>query len=77
MCKELGYPGAVELTTGSKFGPVTGNFSNNKFSCTGAEKTFDQCEQNDEVINCGPNDAAGVVCKPKLGNTAKVSNDIF
>ncbi len=64
----MGYPGALEITTKSKFGPVTGNFSSSEVNCTGTEKKLDECEQKIEVTNCGPDDAAGLVCNPKLGN---------
>ena len=62
MCRDLGYSGAMEFTVESKFGRVDSDFSYDDVSCSGNEKTLDDCGHEDED-NCSEEEGAGVICK--------------
>ena len=69
----MGYPGAQELASKSKFGQVPTNFSYSQVKCSGKEKSLDDCSHEDDVPGCGANDGAGVVCQPTPGITKKIN----
>ena len=58
----MGYPRALNFTINSKFGQVQPKFSYIQLKCFGNETALSECEQSNEVVDCGPNDGAGVVC---------------
>ena len=61
VCRQLGYKGALNPTTGSQFGLVPANFSRGRM-CIGAEQRFTDCEEKDRALACHSGEGAGAVC---------------
>ena len=62
VCRALGFPGALEATTRSKFGLVGSDFLLTEVACTGEEEELTACSYSTHH-SCGPGEAAGVVCQ--------------
>ena len=62
VCRMLCYPGAVAATTASNFGEVGLDFLMTEVVCTGEEEEVTACSYSTHH-NCGPAEAAGVVCR--------------
>ncbi len=62
VCRQLGFLRAVKITVNSHFGSVPETFSFDDLSCSGNERTIQDCPH---VIteNCGGSEGAGVVCE--------------
>jgi len=63
VCRQLGYSGARERTTRSRFGNVEDNFRMDDVKCTGEETNILDCDHN-PTDNCGVREGAGVICEP-------------
>ncbi|XP_024086083.1 uncharacterized protein LOC106674111 [Cimex lectularius] len=67
LCRHLGFPqGALEIKKHSAFGkrPNITKYLIDELSCKGNESIITECEHNGwGVHDCGPDEAAGVVCK--------------
>ena len=63
VCRELGFPSALEVTKGSAFGPVYRDFTADNVRCTGEEAGLEECQRKDAGQSfCSGQEAAGVVC---------------
>jgi hypothetical protein len=63
-CHQLGFPGALNFTRQSKFGPVgTRQYSMDNVHCTGTEGSLQSCRHS-STDDCGDREGAGVVCLP-------------
>lgn len=63
VCRQLGYPGAVQEYGGSYFGEGTGRIWLDNVECRGLESNIEDCKKNDiGVHNCGHHEDAGVEC---------------
>ena len=66
VCKEMGYAGGAELVTkGSHFGNTSAEFVMDDVWCEGAEHGVEECSHH-SLHDCGPGEAAGVVCNGEL-----------
>jgi hypothetical protein len=64
VCRQLGFPGAVNSTMGNQFGPVyTSRFSMDNVECTGMEDDIQSCS-HESSDDCGDQEGAGVICLP-------------
>ena len=63
VCRQLGYAGAVQATTGPTFGPGKGPVYLDQVSCKGNEPSLALCGHDGwRESNCDHNEDAGVVC---------------
>ena len=66
VCKELGFERALNFTTESFFGPVTGSrFSMDNVKCRGDEMSIVDCPHDDDD-DCSDLEGAGVICDPTI-----------
>jgi hypothetical protein len=61
VCKQLGFPVAINATSNSFFGLVPATFAYDSVVCHGNESYLDLC-QHANVDDCGVGEGAGVVC---------------
>ncbi|XP_019621859.1 PREDICTED: uncharacterized protein LOC109468065 [Branchiostoma belcheri] len=68
VCRELGFPGAVEAICCSLIaGPGRGKIWLDNVECTEKEDSLLQCQHNGwGVSNCGHGEDAGVICQEKV-----------
>ena len=65
VCRQLGYIGLEQVTTGSTFGTVSDDFAMDGVECSGFEDRLEDCQFN-STGECGIQDGAGVICVPGL-----------
>ena len=66
VCKEMGFPGGAEVATkGSHFGNTSAEFAMDDVWCEGGEHGVEECSHH-SIHDCGPGEAAGVVCNREL-----------
>ena len=64
ICRQLGYPGAVEYKNAAYYGRGTGPILLSQIGCTGSEDSLGQCQHSDWYYQfCNHFEDAGVVCK--------------
>ena len=66
VCRQLGYIGLEQVTTGSTFGTVYNDFAMDGVECSGFEDRLDDCPFYQAGDFCGINTGAGVICVPGL-----------
>ncbi|XP_071401549.1 scavenger receptor cysteine-rich domain-containing protein DMBT1-like [Centroberyx affinis] len=75
VCRQLGFPGAVEALASAPFGPGNGKIWMDDLGCDGTETRLSQCSFNDwGDNNCSPPEDAGVRCE-KEPTTPAVSHN--
>ena len=72
VCRELGFPAAVEAPRKAWFGQGSGRIWLDNVECVGYESSITKCQHggwgND---NCGHNEDASVICSRKLSMTMR------
>ena len=69
-CAQLGFPGAVSITNGGRFGYTPGNIWMDNIYCYGTENRLEDCRfEGWGVHDCDRTEAAGVKCKPHPPST--------
>uniref|UniRef100_UPI003AAE9E63 scavenger receptor cysteine-rich domain-containing protein DMBT1-like n=1 Tax=Centroberyx gerrardi TaxID=166262 RepID=UPI003AAE9E63 len=64
VCRQLGFPGAVESQSGASFGPGSGNIWMDDLNCDGTETHLSLCSFSEwGENNCSPSEDAGVRCE--------------
>ena len=66
VCRQLGYPGLVNITKESYFGNVSSVFAMDDVRCNGTEARLVDCPHNPSE-NCNANEGAGVLCQCRAG----------
>ncbi|XP_022081555.1 deleted in malignant brain tumors 1 protein-like isoform X2 [Acanthaster planci] len=62
-CRQLGFPSAIEATSGASFGEGVGTIHLDNVECTGSERNLLSCQHNEIGENdCGHGEDAGVIC---------------
>lgn len=61
LCRTIGFLGATEATSGSRFGSVPDVFAMDDVACQGTESHIMEC-QHTTTDNCSASEGAGVVC---------------
>ena len=71
VCRQLGYPRAVDATTGAAFGSGSGPSWYYRVYCTGTELSLNQCSRNTYHFGsaCSHTRDAGVVCSSESQST--------
>ena len=62
VCRQLGFPGAVQANSVALYGQGTGDIVFDDVACTGSELTLWNCPRGTRH-NCGHHEDAGVVCQ--------------
>lgn len=63
VCRQLGYPYALEATSVASFGPGTGTILMDDVKCHGLEDNLGECQHGGfRANNCFHPEDAGVVC---------------
>jgi len=75
VCRQLGFFGALNFTRDSFFGEVSARFSYDNLKCSGFESSLDECPHLN-VDDCGPNEAAGVICNPGTSQLFSTSSNV-
>ncbi|XP_038072278.1 uncharacterized protein LOC119740886 isoform X2 [Patiria miniata] len=66
-CRQLGFPGASEVTLGGSFGSGSGPIHFDDLACTGSETDLGSCQHAGIGIhNCSHDQDAGVKCTPRV-----------
>ena len=69
-CAQLGFPGAVSITNGGRFGYTPANIWMDNIYCYGTEKRLEDCRfEGWGVHDCDRTEAAGLRCKPHPPST--------
>ena len=71
VCRQLGYPGAVEAPRYAAFGAGSGPSWYYRVYCTGTEQNLNQCNRNTYHFGsaCSHSNDAGVVCSSESQST--------
>ncbi|XP_071493010.1 uncharacterized protein [Diadema antillarum] len=71
VCKQLGFPGAIEATSAASFGPGVGLILLDDVHCEGNEATLGVCNRNHSWTqhDCGHAEDAGVRCVPACSSS--------
>ena len=62
VCRQLGFPGLIEVTCCSTFGTVQPDFAMDDVACNGTEANLLDCPYEPQD-NCGSTEGAGVRCR--------------
>ncbi|XP_072041245.1 scavenger receptor cysteine-rich domain superfamily protein-like [Amphiura filiformis] len=63
-CRQMGFPGVVNVTTGSSYGPGSGRIWLDDLDCVGNENNLAECDHDGwlETRQCMQPELAGVIC---------------
>ena len=64
VCRQLGYPGALQALEDAAFGPGRGRIWLSNLQCNGSEKKLMQCVQK-PYKHCSHSQDAAVICKSR------------
>ena len=66
MCRQLGFPGAEEITAFNSFPGATGDIWMDEVRCLGKETALSQCAFDGWANhNCGHAEDVGITCQPE------------
>ncbi|XP_016398909.1 galectin-3-binding protein A-like [Sinocyclocheilus rhinocerous] len=64
VCRQLGFPGAISVTTGGQYGEGSGPIWLDDMNCKGSESSLSECSfKGWGVTDCSHKEDAGVVCE--------------
>ncbi|XP_058626312.1 galectin-3-binding protein A-like [Onychostoma macrolepis] len=71
VCRQLGFPGAISVTTGGRYGEGSGPIWLDDMNCKGSESSLSDCSfKGWGVTDCSHKEDAGVVCETGKNTTS-------
>ncbi|KAK7174156.1 hypothetical protein R3I93_001366 [Phoxinus phoxinus] len=87
VCRQMGFPGAISVTSGGQYGEGSGKIWLDDMNCKGSERSLSECSfKGWGVTDCTHREDAGVICETganitsnrqfSVDNSLGLSNDL-